>query len=123
MLDLIMLGFWLALVTYAIWYLFKAKTIQPLTLDDLALTWKIHKHQTKCKASHIHTLLVKDNEVVGFKCECGHETIQKRLITQNVSTYLKGSIPLSLSPKIKSVLNTKNSLENLGLQYSHIKRI
>lgn len=118
-----MLGFWLALVTYAIWYLFNAKTIQPLTLDDLALTWKIHKHQTNCKASHIHTLLVKDNEVVGFKCECGNETIQKRLITQNVSTYLKRSIPHSLSPKIKSVLNTKNSLENLGLQYSHIKRI
>jgi len=36
-------GFWLALLAYVLWFLFRAKTVQPLTLDDIALTWKVHK--------------------------------------------------------------------------------
>jgi hypothetical protein len=77
-------GFWLALAAYAMWFLFRAKTFQPLTLDDLALMWKLHKRETGCTASHIHSLLKRDDEVVGFRCECGYEFIQKRLITQRV---------------------------------------
>jgi hypothetical protein len=77
-------GFWLALAAYAMWFLFRAKTFQPLTLDDLALMWKLHKRETCCTASHIHSLLKRDDEVVGFRCECGYEFIQKRLITQRV---------------------------------------
>jgi len=79
-----MLGSWLILGVYSLWFFFKAKTFQPLTLDNLALTWKLHKQHTGCTASRIHSLLTKNNEIVGFKCNCGHEFLQKRLITQKV---------------------------------------
>jgi hypothetical protein len=85
LLELLLGGFWLALAVYCFWYFFLAKTFQPLTLDDLALMWRLHKLQTGCKASRIHSLLERNNEVVGFKSECGYEFQQKRLITQKVS--------------------------------------
>ena len=84
LLDLLVWGFWLALVAYAMWFLFRAKTFQPLTLDDLALMWKLHKQNTGCTASRINSMLKNDDEVVGFKCDCGYEFLQKRLITQRV---------------------------------------
>jgi hypothetical protein len=83
LLILLVGGFWFALVAYVLWYLFKAKTVQPLTLDDLALTWKVHKQRDGCNASRIYSLIKENDEVVGFRCECGYEFIQKRLITQN----------------------------------------
>jgi hypothetical protein len=76
-------GFWMALVAYMLWYFFRAKTVQPLTLDDLALTWKVHKQRDGCKASRIYSLIKEKDEVVGFRCECGYKFIQKRLITQS----------------------------------------
>ena len=81
-LELLTFGFWTALGVYAVWFFFKAKTVQPLTIDDLALTWKLHKQQSGCKSSRIHGLIKENDEIVGFKCDCGHEFIQKRLITQ-----------------------------------------
>ena len=77
-----MWGFWFALIAYFLWFFFKAKTSQPLDLDDLALTWKLHKKQKGCNASRIDSLMTENGEVVGFRCECGYEFIQKRLITQ-----------------------------------------
>jgi hypothetical protein len=85
LLELLIGGFWLALAVYCFWYFFLAKTFQPLTLDDLALIWQLHKQQTGCTASRIHSLLERNDKVVGFKCECGYEFQQKRLITQRVS--------------------------------------
>jgi hypothetical protein len=82
LLILLVGGFWIALVSYVLWFFFKAKTVQSLTLDDLALTWKVHKQQSGCNASRIHSLIKENDEVVGFRCECGYEFIQKRLITQ-----------------------------------------
>ena len=82
LLILLVGGFWFALGAYVLWFFFKAKTVQPLTLDDLALTWKVHKKQKGCNASRIHSLIKENDEVVGFRCECGYEFIQKRLITQ-----------------------------------------
>jgi len=84
MLDLLLWSSWFILGAYSFWYFFKAKTFQPLSLDDLALTWKLHKQKTGCTASCIHSLLTKNNEIVGFECDCGHEYLQKRLITQKV---------------------------------------
>ena len=84
LLDLLTWGFWLALTAYAMWFLFRAKTFQPLTLDNLALMWKLHKKNTGCTASRINSMLKNDDEVVGFKCDCGYEFLQKRLITQRV---------------------------------------
>jgi len=92
MFDLLLLGSWLVLGAYSFWFFFKAKTFQPLTLDDLALTWKLHKLQTGCRASRIQRLLLKNGEVVGFKCDCGYEFQQKRLITQKVPTYAKTGV-------------------------------
>ena len=123
MLDLLMWGFWLALAAYLSWFLFRAKTFQPLSLDDLALSWKLHKNQTGCKTSCIHTLLVRNNEVVGFKCECGYDYLQKRLITQKVHTCLEKSIAPLGFPKIGNLLETKYSLEKVGICYLNIKRI
>jgi len=84
LLYLLILGFWLTFAVYGFWYFFIAKTFQPLTLDDLALTWRLHKQQIGCTASRVPSLLTRNNEVVGFKCECGYEFRQKRLITQRV---------------------------------------
>jgi len=82
LLELLTLGFWATLAAYIVWYLFRAKTVQPLTLDDLALTWKVHKKQKGCTASRINSLIKENDEVIGFRCDCGYEFIQKRLITQ-----------------------------------------
>ena len=75
---------WISLGIFTIRFLFKAKTFQPLSLDDLALTWKLHKQKNKCKSKHIKELLRNKNEVIGFKCECGYEFKQERLITQDI---------------------------------------
>ena len=79
---LLVSGFWAALVVYMLWYFFKAKTVQPLTLDDLALTWKVHKQQSGCTSSRLHGSIKENDEIVGFSCDCGYEFVQKRLITQ-----------------------------------------
>jgi len=85
LLGFLLVGFWLALAVYCFWYFFLAKTVQPLTLDELALIWRLHKQQTGCKSSRIHSLLESNKNVVGFKCDCGYEFKQKRLITQKIS--------------------------------------
>lgn len=82
LIDLLMFGFWIVLVVYVFWFLFKAKTVQPLTLDDLALTWKVHKQESGCQSTRIHGLIKENEEIIGFKCDCGYEFVQKRLITQ-----------------------------------------
>lgn len=82
MLELLTFGIWAALGVYILWFFFKAKTVQPLTIDDLALTWKLHKQQSGCKSTRIHGLIKDNDEIVGFKCDCGYKFIQKRLITQ-----------------------------------------
>lgn len=116
MIEELVLGFWCALGAYVFWYVVKAKDFQPLTLDDLALTWKLHKSQSGCKSSCIHDLLVRNDEVVGFKCECGHEFLQKRLITQRTKIAAQ-------SDRRFSFQDTSGAMENLGLPYLHIKKI
>jgi len=87
MLDLLVWGFWLVFGVYGSWFLFWARTVQFLTLDDLALTWRVHKRLTGCKASRVHCLITNNDEVVGFQCACGYQFIQKRLITQKTHKY------------------------------------
>jgi len=107
---------WFALGVCVFWYLVKAKDFQPLTLDDLALTWKLHKHQSGCKSSCIHDLLVRNDEVVGFKCECGHEFLQKRLITQRAKIATQSGKPFVFQ-------NMSGTMENLGLTQLRIRII
>jgi hypothetical protein len=59
MLDIMVWSFWFLLGTYVTWFIFKAKDFAPLTLDELALSWRLHKQQTGCKESLIRELLVK----------------------------------------------------------------
>ena len=84
MLEILMTGLWLSVAVYSSWFLFGAKTHQPLNLDDLALQWKLHKQKTGCNAKLLHSMIKKNDKIVGFKCECGYEFYQKRLITQRV---------------------------------------
>jgi len=116
MLEILVFGLWFALGVYVFWCVFKAKDFQSLTLDDLALTWKLHKHQSGCKSSCIHDLLVRNDEVVGFKCECDHEFLQKRLITQKAK--------IATQPgRLFSFQNTSGAMDNLGCTCRHIKKI
>jgi len=122
MLELLMWGSWIILGVYSSWFFFKAKTFQPLTLEDLALTWKLHKKQRECKASRIHSLLTKNDEVVGFRCDCGYEFLQKRLITQKMPVYTHANkVPLIFSKVSSPQLETHTRA--LGLQYSCIERV
>jgi hypothetical protein len=122
-LELIIGSLWLVLGAYVLWYLFKAKTFQPLTLDDLALTWKLHKKQTGCTASRINTILVKNNKFIGFKCECGYNYLQKRLITQKIHPYTELNTSPRISTKISNLLETTGSLQTMGLECSNIRKI
>ena len=119
----IVAGLWIALGAYMLWYFFKAKTIQPLTMDALAITWKVHKKQTGCTASHVNTILVKENKIVGFKCECGYNYMQKRLIVQKADSDVKDDIAPKLSKRISSLVETENSLKHLGVEYSSIRKV
>lgn len=67
---------------YIIWFAFVAATYQPLTPDELNLQWEVHKQRTGCNAERIQRIIKRKKENVGFKCECGYEYYQKRLITQ-----------------------------------------
>lgn len=86
MLELLVIGLWFALGAYGIWYLCKAKTCQPLTPNQIIWTWELHKRETGCDASQIHSLVAEDGIPIGFKCDCGYEFIQRRLITQRIRT-------------------------------------
>jgi hypothetical protein len=97
-LYVLVFGFWTGLVFYVLWFFFRAKTVQPLTIDDLALTWKVHKQQSGCNSSRIHGLIKENDEIVGFKCDCGYEFIQKRLITQKPVERI--ATPTSTRPNI-----------------------
>jgi hypothetical protein len=124
MIDLLVWAFWFIFGAYTFWFFTHAKTLQPLTLDALALTWQIHKQQTACNASYINSIFAKNNYIVGFKCDCGYEFIQKRPITKKVPTNIQTSImPLTFSENGKPMLKTKDSIQKLGIRYMHIKRI
>jgi hypothetical protein len=116
MLEELVFGFWLALGAYVFWYFVKAKDFQPMMLDELALTWRLHKHQTGCKSSCIHDLLIRNDEVVGFRCQCGHEYIQKRLITQKALVAPQFGTSFSFH-------NTSVAMKDMGISYLNLRRI
>ena len=122
MLEIMLCGVWFLFGAYAFWFVSRAKTLQPLTLDELALAWRLHKREAKCKASQIHDLLVRHNKVVGFKCGCGYEFIQKRPISQKVHRHARGNKPLSIS-KEKMIQKRSSSKLGLGISYSNIERV
>jgi len=108
LLELLIWGFWFALTVYCFWYFFLAKTFQPLTMDDIALMWRLHKQQTGCAASRVPSLLERNGEVIGFRCECGYEFQQKRLITQRVS---KARFSRGYAKTVRSLKSCAGKLE------------
>jgi endonuclease I len=72
------------MVSFIIWYLFSAKTYQPVSKTEISVRWKIHKTNSSCKSKKVEYLTKKNKKLVGFKCGCGFEFKQKRLITQKI---------------------------------------
>ena len=123
MLEIALWGAWFLLGAYACWFVSKAKTFQPLTSNELALTWRLHKHEAQCKASSIHELLVRNDEIVGFKCDCGYKFLQKRLITQKVHLCEQNNKPLLIG-EIEGLLQKRGrSTLDLDIRYLKIKRV
>ena len=74
---------WLSLGFATAWILLSAKRVVPLTRKEAETLWKVHKQKTLCRAKSWHEI-VRKKKVIGFKCECGHEHIQKKhVITIN----------------------------------------
>lgn len=123
MLEILMVSSFVILGAYTIWYFFKAKTYHPLGLDELALMWRMHKHKTTCKATTIETLLMKNNEVVGYQCSCGNRYYQKRLITQRAHSFTKNKLVPTMTTKLSGIAELKTSMDQIGLNYAHVKQI
>ncbi len=113
MFDLLVWAFWFIFGIYIFWYFTQAKTVQSITLDQLALTWKLHKQQTGCEASRLNSILTRNKEAVGYKCDCGYEFIQKRLITQKPRPYVHQ----------RQLQETRGFIRDLDLHYSHIEEV
>lgn len=59
-------------------YLATAKRSAPLTKQEAAILWKIHKQRTNCQSSTWRPLTQRTTGVItGFKCECGCHYMQK----------------------------------------------
>jgi hypothetical protein len=71
----------------------------------------MHKQQTGCTASRINSLLTRNNEVIDFKCECGYEFQQTRLITQKVHK------PHDVNEKLEATHSFKNFPRNWNEKY------
>jgi hypothetical protein len=122
-LDVLVWSFWFLLGAYSAWFFFKAKDFVPLTLDELALAWKLHKQSTGCKKPRIRDLLVRKNgEVVGFTCDCGHKFLQKRLITQGVHPGMQRGKLVSISD-IHSLQKKNSIMRNQNLDYKNVRRV
>lgn len=98
MYDVIMWALWFMFGAYSVWFFTKAKKLQPLTLDELVILWKIHKQQEGCNAplSKVEPLVnPRTSEFSGFKCRCGYAYQSKRLIVQRHA--LESNMFLSIS--------------------------
>jgi len=89
MLELLVLFPWLIFGAYCFWFFFQAKTLEPLTLDELVILWKLHKQEARCNApiSQLEPIVLagsQKNEFVGFRCPCGYKYLSKRPIAQKV---------------------------------------
>jgi hypothetical protein len=123
MLDVMVWSFWFLLGTYVTWFIFKAKDFAPLTLDELALSWRLHKQLTGCKESLIRDLLVKKNgEVVGFTCSCGHKFLQKRMITQSLHLGIRSNKLVSYSD-IHPLQKKNGMMQNQNIAYRNVRRV
>lgn len=123
MLEIMLWGVWFLLGAYVFWLVSKAKTLEPLSLEELALAWRLHKHEAECKALCIHDLLVRKDEIVGFKCDCGYEFLQKRPITQKVHLRTQNNKLLPIAEVEELFQEHARPAPDLGIRYLNIKRV
>lgn len=85
MLDVLMWIFWFLLGVYSFWFVTRAERLQPLSLDELVMLWKMHNQQARCNTPLSRVKPVIDSrstEFSGFRCDCGYTYLSKRLIVQ-----------------------------------------
>jgi hypothetical protein len=123
MLEIIVCAAWFLLGAYVFWFVSKAKTFQPLTLDELAMAWKLHKREANCNASQIHDLLVRKDDVVGFKCNCGYQWLQKRPIAQRRHLRAQNSIPQSTGEIEELPQEGMSPTPDLSIHYLNVKKV
>ena len=70
---------WVALGCTLGWYLLSAQQWQEIDSKELHVLWKTHKQFNNCSAKKFEPI-VKGTKTVGYKCECGHQHLQKRPI-------------------------------------------
>lgn len=105
MLDVLTWILWAALGGYSFWLVTRAKTSQPLTLDELVILWKKHKQEAKCRAplSRVKPIIdPRSDQFSGFKCECGYQYTSKRLLVQRRAADRNMLIALSSSKSARA---------------------
>jgi len=90
MLQILTPTIWICFAIYAIWYFTLAKHPHPITTNEAKILWKLHKQTTHCKAKKWWTIKQKNN-LIGFKCQCGYQYIQKRPIKAKTPTNMTHS--------------------------------
>ena len=66
---------------YIAYVLLSARNVVPMNREEVEQLWKFHKQTKCCEAKKWHEI-IKKNKIIGYKCECGYEQIQKKhLIT------------------------------------------
>jgi hypothetical protein len=59
------------------WYLLSAQRWQAVDPEELKVLWKTHKQFNGCTAKKFEPI-IKGKKTVGYRCQCGHEHLQKR---------------------------------------------
>jgi len=62
---------------YIGYVLLSARNVVPMTREEAENLWKFHK-ETKCCKANSWKQIIKKDELVGFKCDCGHKHVQKK---------------------------------------------
>ena len=70
---------WVSLGFVASWFVISAKKHQPISAQEAELLWKSHKQFSNCKGKTFEKIM-KNEKIIGYKCQCGYEHQQKRPI-------------------------------------------
>jgi len=62
---------------YIAYLLLSARHVVPMTLEEAETLWKFHRQKTCCKAETWREI-TKKKKLIGFECECGFRSIQKK---------------------------------------------
>jgi hypothetical protein len=118
--DILLIGSFIVFGVYICWYIFFGKTPQPLTSQEVSLIWVMHKKQTGCTGTRINNFLLDEGKIVGFRCKCGYEYVQKRPMVQNI---LKPNTSLEFSGWISSSEIKSEGTFGTGSGESFSKRV